>query len=202
MNGAELASGLLGAWRLVMRDPRAKDCFDLSATGAARSFVALLLSVPVLFFTATATWRIAQSEFELTGNTTFGAFITVEMMSTFIYWALFLGAMMRISRALRLGAHYTAWLITFNWGTLFTTLAFALPLIPYSLGIYPASAAVLLTLPAMGLLIWYRWQTVREVLGAGPGPTVAILVFELVLSFSVDQVMGTLFLSGTASLSE
>ncbi|MEQ8268477.1 MAG: hypothetical protein RH982_14875 [Parvibaculum sp.] len=202
MNGADLTKGLLGAWRIVTRDPRAKDCFDLSAAGTARSFTALLLSVPVLFFTATATWRIAQSEFELTGDTTFGAFITVEIASTFVYWALFLAAMMRIARALKLGAHYSAWLITFNWGTLFTTLAFALPLVPYSLGLYPASAAMMLTLPAMGLLVWYRWQIAREVLGAEAGPAAAILVFELVLSLSVDQVMGMVFLPGAGIGSE
>src|SRR5690606_8537251 len=129
---AEVTNGLIGAWRIATRDDRAKHCFDLSTAGAARSFTALLLSVPILFFSGTASWRIAQSEFDLTGDMSFGLFITAEIVSTFIYWGLFLAAMMRVAQALSLRQHYVAWLITYNWGSLLTAIAFALPLIPYS----------------------------------------------------------------------
>ncbi|MCF8469813.1 MAG: hypothetical protein K9G30_03430 [Parvibaculum sp.] len=197
MNVAEISNGLLGAWRIATREEeRARECFDLSPGGAARSFTALLISLPILFFTATALWRIAQGELQITGDTSFGLFITVEIVSTIIYWALFLIAMTRVARALTLGAQYTAWLITFNWGTLFTTIAFALPLVPYSLGLYSANTAVVLALPALVLLGWYRWQIARVVLGAQAGPAAAILAFDFVLSLSVDQVMGMIFLSG------
>lgn len=201
MSAAEVTNGLIGAWRIVTRDERAKHCFDLSTAGAARSFSALLLSVPLLFFSTTASWRIAQSEFDLARDLSFGLFITAEMLSTFIYWGLFLAAMMRIAQALKLRPHYIAWLITYNWGVLFTTVAFALSLIPYSLGVYSAQMAVVLALPALMLLAWYRWQIAREVLGADKGAAAAILVFDFVLSLSVDQVVGMILLPGAGGFS-
>jgi len=114
---------------------------------------------------------------------------------------LFLAAMMRIAQALKLRPHYIAWLITYNWGVLFTTVAFALPLIPYSLGVYSAQMAVVLALPALVLLAWYRWQIAREVLGADKGAAAAILVFDFVLSLSVDQVVGMILLPGAGGFS-
>ncbi|MDO8839127.1 MAG: hypothetical protein Q7V31_09365 [Parvibaculum sp.] len=192
----EVTSGLTGAWRIVKREESARECFDLSADGALRSFTGLVLSVPILFLTAAALWQIAQEELDITFEISFGAFLAVEVASTLIYWALFLLAMLRIARVLGLGANYTAYLITYNWGMLLTSAAFALPLIPYSLGLLPAGGAMLLSLPALGLLGWYRWQIARTVLGVEAGPAAAILIFDLLLSFSIDQLLATLFLTG------
>ncbi|MBX3493983.1 MAG: hypothetical protein KF899_13545 [Parvibaculum sp.] len=192
----EITNGLTGAWRIVKREESARECFDLSADGALRSFTGLALSLPILFFTAAALWQIAQSELQVSFEVSFGAFIAVEIVSTLIYWALFLAAMLRVARALNLGPNYTAYLITYNWGVLLTSAAFALPLIPYSLGVLPAGGAMVLSLPALALLGWYRWQIARTVLGAEPGPAAAILIFDLVLSLTIDQLLGALFLTG------
>ena len=196
MNASDITNGLTGAWRITVRDPRAQACFDLSATGAMRSFTALFLSLPIVFFTATLSWRFAREAFDIGGDISFGLFITTEILSTVLYWALFLAAMARIARALKLQASYTAYLITYNWGMLLTSAAFALPLIPYSLGVLPAGGAMVLSLPALALLGWYRWQIARTVLGAGAGPAAAILIFDLVLSLTIDQLLGALFLTG------
>ena len=196
MNATDITNGLTGAWRITVRDKRAKDCFDLSAEGAMRSFTALLLSLPVIFFTSTLSWRFAGEAFDLGEEISFGFFITTELLSTIVYWALFLAAMSRISRMMRLEAYYTPYLITYNWGTLFTTLAFALPLVPHAAGIYPATTAFLLAMPAIALLAWYRYQIAREVLGAEAGPAAGIVIFEVVLSLSVDQLLGMLLMPG------
>ncbi len=94
----------------------------------------------------TAAWRIARNTEGFPVDLPFGPFVTAEMLGTVIYWATFLLAMMRVAQALKLGHAYSAYLITFNWGTLFTSAIFALPLIPYSLGLYPETPALLLTL--------------------------------------------------------
>ncbi|WP_339831479.1 hypothetical protein [uncultured Parvibaculum sp.] len=192
----EITRGLTGAWRIVKREESARECFDLSADGAVRSFTALVLSLPLAFLSATALWRIAQSELDVSFDVSFGSFMIAEMASTLIYWALFLLAMLRIARVLDLGANYTAYLITYNWGVLLTSAVFAVPLILYSLGALPAGGAMLLSMPALFLLGWYRWQIARTVLGAEPGPAAAILVFDFVLNFSIGQLLGALFLTG------
>ena len=196
MNGAELTNAMIGAWRILTGDPHARDCFDISTAGASRSFIGLLLSLPVLFFSSTAAWRIARNTEGFPVDLPFGPFVAAEMFGTVFYWAGFLFAMRRISQALKLGHAYTAYLVTFNWGTLFTSAAFALPLIPYSLGLYGEIPALLLTLPALVTLFWYHWQIARTVLGAEQGPAIAIVLFAAALSFSIDQVSGYLFLPG------
>lgn len=199
MNAADITNGLTGAWRITFRDGRARESFDLSADGAMRSFTALLLSLPVIFFTATLSWRFAREEFDIGRDVSFGLFITTELLSTILYWGLFLAAMARVSRMLKLSSHFTPYLITYNWGTLFTTIVFALPLIPHALGFYPAETSFLLAMPTLALLAWYRWQIAREVLGAEAGPALAIVVFEAVLSLSIDQVLGMLLMPGVGS---
>ena len=199
MNAADITNGLTGAWRITFRDGRARESFDLSADGAMRSFTALLLSLPVIFFTATLSWRFAREEFDIGRDVSFGLFITTELLSTILYWGLFLAAMARVSRMLKLSSHFTPYLITYNWGTLFTTIVFALPLIPHALGFYPAETGFLLAMPTIALLAWYRWQIAREVLGAEAGPALAIVVFEAVLSLSIDQVLGMLLMPGVGS---
>lgn len=199
MNATEITNGLTGAWRLTLRDASARDYFDLSASGAMRSFTALLLSLPVIFFTATLSWRFAREAFDIGADVSFGVFITTELLSTILYWGLFLAAMSRVSRMLKLGAYFTPYLITYNWGTLFTTLVFALPLVPHALGLYPAETGFLLAMPTIALLAWYRYQIAREVLGADAGSAVAIVVFEAVLSLSIDQVLGMLLMPGAGA---
>lgn len=194
MNGAELSNAMIGAWRILTGDARARDCFDISTAGALRSFTALLLSLPVLFFSSTAAWRIARHTEGFPADLPFGPFITAEMLGSVIYWGTFLLAMSRFSRGLKLGHAYTAYLVTFNWGTLFTSTIFALPLIPYSLGLYSEIPALFLTLPALIILFFYHWRIAREVLGAEQGPAIAIVLFAAALSFSIDQVLGYLFL--------
>lgn len=196
MNAADITNGLTGAWRIAVRDPRAQACFELNTDGAIKSFTALLLSLPIVFFTATLSWRFAREAFDIGGDISFGLFITTEIVSTVLCWTLFLAAMARVARALKLQASYTAYLITYNWGTLFTTIVFALPLVPHALGLYPASTGFLLAVPTLALLAWYRWLIAREVLGAETGPAIAIVIFEIVLSLSIDQVLGMLLMPG------
>lgn len=193
----EITNGLTGAWRIVKREESARECFDLSADGALRSFAALALSLPIALFAAAVAWQIAQTrpEFEVVANVSTGAFIAAEIVSRLFYWVLFLLAMQRIARMLGLGANYLAYLITYNWGALLTTAIFAVPFIFVALGVLPADGAILLSLPALALLGWYRWQIARTVLGAEPGPAAAILVFDFVLNLAIGQVFGALFLS-------
>ena len=102
----EITNGLTGAWRIVKREESARECFDLSADGALRSFAALALSLPIALFAAAVAWQIAQTrpEFEVVANVSTGAFIAAEIVSRLFYWVLFLLAMQRIARRRSLNA--------------------------------------------------------------------------------------------------
>lgn len=194
MNGNELIRAMTGAFYLLMGDERARGCFDLTPAGAMRSFTGLLLSLPILFFSSTAAWRLAMGNENFPLEIPFGPFITAEMLGTIVYWAAFLFAMSRISRALGLSGAYLPYLVTFNWGMLFTNLVFALPLVPFSLGLYGEGPALFFMLPSLVVLFLYHWRIARDVLGAEQGRAIAIVLFAALLSFSIDQVFGFLLI--------
>ncbi len=194
MIGNELIRAMTGAFYLLLGDDRARGCFDLTPAGAMRSFTGLLLSLPVLFFSSTAAWRLAMGNENFPVDIPFGPFITAEMLGTIVYWAAFLYAMSRISRALGLSGAYLPYLVTFNWGMLFTNLVFALPLVPFSLGLYGEGAALFFMLPALVILFLYHWRIARDVLGAEQGRAIAIVLFAALLSFSIDQIFGFLLI--------
>jgi hypothetical protein len=198
LSANEILHGLTGVWRIVLRDPDARKHFNISLDGFYGSFWALSLSAPVVFFSTTSLWRLAR-EFDPTDDTDFISFAIVQLGGTFIYWALYLFAMILVARQLKLGAHYTAYVVTFNWGTLFTSVIFALPLFLYSIGIAGGRGAMMLTLPALGLLAWYRWRIARDVLGAAPSSTVAILILDFTLGAILDQGLAWLVYSGSGS---
>ena len=195
----EILNGLKGAWRIMARDPGAPQFFNLSADGFQRSFAALALVLPILFFTATSLWRMALT-LQVYDDTDFAAFAFVQIGGSVIYWAIYLIAMIPITRALGLGGNFLAYVITFNWGTLLTSALFALPLILFSIGLAPGPVAIAMTLPALAALAWYRWQIARSVLGAPLSSTIAILVFDFTLGALIDHGLGVLILRPSGAM--
>ena len=196
LSGSEILHGLTGSWRIVLRDPEAPKHFNLSTEGFFHSFWALALSLPVVFFSTTSLWRLAR-EIDPSDDTGFPSFAIVQLGGTLFYWAAFLSAMIAVSRQLKLDAHYAPYVVTFNWGTLFTSIVFAVPLLLYSIGLASGRGAMMLTLPALGILAWYRWQIAREVLGATTSATVGILLLDFALGVVMDQGLAWLvFASG------
>lgn len=198
LSGSEILHGLTGSWRIVLRDPEAPKHFNLSTEGFFRSFWALALSVPVVFFSTTSLWRLAR-EVDPSDDTGFLSFAVVQLGGTLLYWAAFLAAMIAVARQLNLAAHYAPYVVTFNWGTLFTSILFALPLFLYSIGLAGGRGAMMLTLPALGILGWYRWRIAREVLGASPATTVGILLLDFLLGVVMDQGLAMLVYSSAGS---
>lgn len=192
----EIVHGLTGAWRIALRDPEAHRHFDISATGFFRSFAALLLTLPILFFTTTTLWRIGQ-ESQMLDIADFTTFVSIEIGGALLHWIFFLLAMIGVSRHLGLAASFTPYVIVFNWGTLMGWALFALPLVIYMAGIIASPAAVTLTLPVFALFAWYRWQIAREVLGAPPSAALAILVLDVTIGLLTDQGLARLVFTPT-----
>lgn len=193
---SEIVHGLTGAWRIAMLDATAARHFDLSADGFRRSFWALAITVPIIFFTTASLWQIGQASgtIELAD---FTSFVTVQVGATVLYWAAYLLVMIGVARHLRLGSSYAAYVIVFNWGEMMTSALFALPLLLNAFGILPSPIAVTLMLPAMAALVWYRWQIARQVLGATPPAAAAILALDLALNLMLDHGLASLvFMSG------
>lgn len=200
IGASEIVHGIAGAWRIVIRDPDARRHFDLSSAGFRRSFAALALSLPILFFTTSSLWQIGREidEIELMD---FSLFATAQIGGTVLYWATYLPAMIAVARHLERGAGFVPYAIVFNWGTLLISALFALPLLLYTAGLAEGRLAVALTLPAVGLYVWYRWQIARQVLGAERTAAVAIVLFDIALGMLIDQGLGRLIFAADGGIS-
>ena len=196
MPGAEeISNALVGAWRLTFRQEGARDCFRIDGYGVTNSFFAMIFVVPVYFLTATALWRMA-AEIGVGTHTDFGLFAGAYIVGSLLHWVLYLFAMIPTSRRLGLVSAFGAYIVTYNWGTLFTALVMAIPFALYSLNVISPEGATMLTLPAWTLLAWYRWQIARVVFGAEPPVALALIMFDFVLSITVSQVVGWLVMPG------
>lgn len=199
MPGAdEISNALVGAWRLTLLDASARDCFRIDGYGVVNSFFAMILVVPVYFLTATALWRMA-AEIGVGTNAEFGTFAGAYIAGSLLHWVLYLFAMIPTSRRLGLVSSFGAYIVTYNWGTLFTALVMAIPFALYSLGAISAEAATMLTLPGWTLLAWYRWQIARTVFGAEQPIALGLILFDFVLSITVSQVVGWLVMPGVTT---
>ena len=199
MPGAEeIRNALVGAWRLTLREDSARDCFRIDGYGVVNSFFAMLLAIPVYFLTATALWRMA-TEFGVETNAELGTFTGAYIVGALLHWALYLFAMIPTSQRLGLVNSFGAYIVTYNWGTLFTALAMVIPFALFSLGAISGAVATMLTMPAWTLLGWYRWQIVRTVFGAEPPIALALILFDFVLNITVSQVVGWLLMPGVTA---
>lgn len=198
MGASEILHGITGAWRIAMRDPDAARHFNLSDTGFFRSFLALVFALPIILFSTTSLWRMNQSV-EAFAGVDFVSFAAAQIGGEIFYWAVYLVTMVLVTRHLKLGASFGAYVVTFNWGELMTSSLMAAPLLLYSLGLFNGQVAVMLTLSVFGLIVWYRWQIARVVLGAPPSTAIAILVFDFVLGIVLEQALGQLLLMPAAT---
>ncbi|MEN6542383.1 hypothetical protein [Parvibaculum sp.] len=194
MNPNDIARHLTGAWRIARRDPEAAKYFDLSAAGFFRSFAALALALPLILVASAALWRMGQT-IDAIADLDFTSFATVQMGGEALNWIVYLTVMAAVARHLELGASYSAYVITFNWGVLMTSGLMLLPLGLFLIGIIGDEFAVMLTLPVFLLAAWYRWQIAREVLGATPSAAMAILILDFVLGALLDQGLSRLLLT-------
>jgi len=199
MPGAdEISNALVGAWRLTFREKSARDCFRIDGYGVTNSFFAMVLTIPVFFLTASALWRMA-AEIGVGTNTDFGTFAGAYIVGSLLHWVLYLFAMVPTSRRLGLVNSFGAYIVTYNWGTLFTALVMAIPFALYSLNMISPEGATMLTLPGWTLLGWYRWQIARVVFGAEVPVALALILFDFMLSITVSQIVGWLVMPGMAT---
>lgn len=196
LSAVEIFRSLNGVWRIIRRDASAIGFFDLSYEGFMRSFTAMFVALPFILFSAGAVFHMAldipesRLYYEAVSPTLYAM---VELGNTMISWVLFLLLMGPVSRQMELGRSYTSYAITYNWGAALTHALFALPLALYMLGAFQYEAAVLLSIPVMALVGYYRWLIARQVLGATAMAASGIVVLDFLINLTLNQISGMIF---------
>ncbi|MBI1262056.1 MAG: hypothetical protein GC184_10050 [Rhizobiales bacterium] len=196
LSAVEIVRSLNGVWRIIRRDASAVGFFDLSYEGFLRSFAAMFVAMPFIIFSAGAVLHMAleipeSRDYYVAVSPTLYAL--VELGDTMVCWAILLLVMVPVSRQMELGRSFTSYAITYNWGAALTHMLFALPLALYMLGAFQYQTAVLLSLPVMALVGYYRWLIARQVLGATALAASGIVVLDFLISLTINEISGLIF---------
>lgn len=174
------------AFDLVARDQRAWEKFDLTTEGFYRSFVALLLVMPlnvvvdVLSIQVGAAERVRQGKPLL--EQSYG--LADAAFSTFAHsaqWLLFPIAMIFLLRFLDLTQRYAALIIAHNWGMVVIWLLYLPALLLHAAGIVSSDQAIDLNLIVLGFTLYFRFYIAQTALATTWGIAASIAMIDLLL---------------------
>jgi hypothetical protein len=185
MAGNDILRAAHGAGRLALRDPGGMAYFDLSYEGFWRSFAIYGLVLPAYLFLAAA--RIEG------GGQDLGALMLAKTLSFAASVVAFPLAMIAVSRAFNLRAHYVPFIVAYNWSQI---IVVALAVLIAALGnLLPLGRTIELTLSIL-LLLWslyFLWFIARVALQASGQLAAAITALEFALSLAVQSAVESVF---------
>jgi hypothetical protein len=187
------------AFRLALRDPRGWNGFDLTTDGFFRSFVAILIVMPLNILIDVFATNVAARRKIAEGGTVTGSYdMSDAVFSTLalcVEWMIFPLVMIFVLRFVGLAHRYGALIIAHNWASVVIALvnipAFALG----SLGIFSPDLAYDVTFIVLGLTLYYRFYVAQTALDAGLGIAGAVTLLDFLL-----KIYFTLGVQATASL--
>lgn len=169
----EILWALTGAWRLLLTDVDALDCFNLSIAGYWRSFLAALLALPL--------WALLVGAYYLTEPTahTAARIAAVELLGYGLGWIAMPLLAIALCKGLGLGERYIGYVVALNWSKLAVTAASC----PVYLVIYFATGwsgpGFALFFLLMAVVAFYRWYVARIALLASWTIATLFVVVEL-----------------------
>lgn len=188
---AEIKKALEGSFRLAKRDVSGMAYFDQSIDGFWRSFLVVFLMAPFYFLYSLQEFQVGQEMFpnEIieTLNLTFFAIKTLLLA---VDWLLFPVAMIFICRLLQLWPKYIAFIVIYNWTSLFVILVLTPIALLYISGSISAQSAASFNLLIVAPVLYYRWFIARCALQTTAATACLIVAFDLLLSLLVHGVIG------------
>lgn len=178
----EIYRGIYGAAILARFDKRGMEVFDISADGFWRSFIAVIVTIP-LYVAMLLMPAVGGEDSTLRGQ------IGVDIAAMLLTWLAVLLAMMVLTRLVKCAEKYVAFVIAYNWSNIIVT------------GIMVAAGAVssvlagtvfepgLLLLAALYVIV-YNWFVIRESLGIDTILAILLLIVAMIVELLVDYGVG------------
>ena len=175
---ASVVNGLRGAALLARGRAEGLLCFPTTMDDAARSFVAVAVSVPVIVGIRLIAW----AEAGVLANG--GRILLRDLMVYTVSWLVFAIMSYRIAGSVGRTEKWPRFIVAWNWCNVIGNLMVMLGGVPGLLGVPPVveQAAQLV---ALGWALWLEWYAVRLVFSAGP-----LLAAYMVM---LDQIIGLAF---------
>jgi hypothetical protein len=147
----EIVNSLFGAYQLARRDPNALNYFNISTEGFYRSFLAMVLAVPLFAIENSIDYRKVPTETEII------PFLVLLCIALLVSWGAYLVIMAVFARYMGFSDRYSVFVIVYNWMQ-FAIILIWLPLSIIATGILSGSIAATMTLlfiAATYALLWY-----------------------------------------------
>lgn len=189
LSAEDVQRGLTGAWRLFLGKREAISLFDTSFRGFWRSFLAVILVLPVYVLYVGAERRMVLSDLPEGESFDEGLFAFTRLVALALDWIAFPLVAALLARPLGFAPRYVRLIVAFNWGGPIVAPILALPAILFAFAILPQGAASLLLFLALVLAIRFRFITAKAALDCGFALAAGIVALEFLLSLVLGQAV-------------
>ena len=190
----EIEASLKGSWLLFLNREEGLKWFDLSVGGFWRSFLVLVLLLPLFWVTSVAEKQLILTEtglmpeeFQAT------AFWSARLVGLVLDWLALPVLLAAVARPLGITGTYPAFIAVRNWTSLFVSIPYVLTACLYLAGVMPGGIMYLSWLCLLVMILWFRFQVTRMMLGPSVALALAIVILDFTLSIfiqtAVDRLM-------------
>jgi hypothetical protein len=176
---AQIARSLGGAFDLFLGRAEGLQRLDRSIDGFWRSFLVILLILPI-----NAVSMLAASRLEGTAET-FGQLFWGGLPVLALDWITFPILLAAAAGPLGVQRTYVDYVVARNWASPIAAGLLAVPLVLQGAGFLPAPIGTLLSLVAMAVVLRYHYMIVRIALGVTIPLAVGIVVADVFLSLVI-----------------
>ncbi len=174
----EFLSAMIGAFRLARRDASGLQYFNQTFEGFWRSFLAILLVVPIELATDLSGHLDATKETGDGADTSTLSGLPILL----IIWLAFPIAMALMTRLLGLSHRYVPYIVAYNW----CSIPLALLQVPIYLaavsGLFSDVVIGMLYMALLTVLVYYLWFIAYTALETSRITAMGIVVFDIALS--------------------
>ncbi|MZR29362.1 hypothetical protein [Sneathiella litorea] len=151
LNFREIVNSLYGAYLFARRDPNALSHFNISMEGFYRSFLAMILAIPLFAIENSIDYR------KISTDTAIVPFLLLLCLALLVSWGTYLLIMAVLARYMGFSNHYSVFVIVYNWMQ-FAIILLWLPISIIATGVLPESFSSTMTLffiAATYIFLWY-----------------------------------------------
>ena len=189
----EITKSINGAWRIARMDQNALNYFNMSIEGFWRSFLAVLIVVPLyVVFLVLNLGQLSGMELPTNSATSKEFYVAIKLAAHIHGWLAFPVVMILISRLMDLSQRYVPYIIVWNWSNVLV-MAVILPAVL----LFPPSAqagpsANLILMAAQITVLFYGYLVARAGLQCKILTAIGVVMLDLLLGLLFNLLAGRL----------
>ena len=187
LTGREIAAGLTGAWRIFRNDPKAMESFDLSFEGFWRSFLGVVLLVPVELVMIHAERQVFAGT-ELESSMPGFVYVVFRLCVLLVGWFTFPLFVLAVAHPMGIADRVVGYIIALNWCSVLASLVMSLPLIASGFGLIPLGVMTVAMLILIGVLLRYLYVLARIALDASVALAITLALANLSLGLIIAEL--------------